>query len=104
MTSGYDVAVCSVARLCVMFGSVPCAMQVEPEIFNKAMLMNAGFTELRRLRDADLDCVIFHDVDMLPLDARNFYTCSTSPRHVGAFVDKFRYKSVDSLYNCSTFC
>jgi len=54
--------------------------------------MNAGFAEARA--SADFDCFIFHDVDMLPQDDRNFYVCSPQPRHVGAFVDKWEYKCV----------
>lgn len=64
--------------------------QAEPEVFNKAMLMNAGFSEASKV--APFDCYIFHDVDMLPEDDRNFYVCSSVPRHVGAFVDKWEYK------------
>jgi len=59
-------------------------------VFNKASLMNVGFVEARSL--AEFDCFIFHDVDMLPQDDRNFYVCSPQPRHVGAYVDKWNYK------------
>lgn len=59
-------------------------------MFNKASLMNVGFVEARAL--AEFDCFIFHDVDMLPQDDRNFYVCSPQPRHVGAYVDKWNYK------------
>jgi len=52
--------------------------------------MNVGFVEARSL--AEFDCFIFHDVDMLPQDDRNFYVCSPQPRHVGAYVDKWNYK------------
>jgi len=54
------------------------------------MLMNAGFSEATKV--AQFDCYIFHDVDMLPEDDRNFYVCSSVPRHIGAFVDKWEYK------------
>lgn len=64
--------------------------QAEPEIFNKAMLMNAGFQEASRL--APFDCFIFHDVDMLPEDDRNFYVCSPTPRHVGAYLHNWKYQ------------
>ena len=52
--------------------------------------MNAGFIEARN--HADFDCYIYHDVDMLPEDDRNFYVCSKLPRHVGSHVDKWNYK------------
>ena len=64
--------------------------------------MNAGFVEVNsRSKGAPgddsfggpFDCFLFHDVDMLPEDDRNFYGCGARlPRHVGAFVDKFNYK------------
>jgi beta-1,4-galactosyltransferase 1 len=68
------------------------AEQSKPEIFNKAMLMNSGFKLVRQL-DPNIDCVIFHDVDMFPLDDRNFFTCSPTPRHVAAYVDKWGYRT-----------
>jgi beta-1,4-galactosyltransferase 1 len=67
------------------------AEQAKPEIFNKAMLMNSGFKAVRQL-DPTIDCVIFHDVDMIPLDDRNFFTCSPTPRHVAAYVDKWGFR------------
>lgn len=63
--------------------------QARPAVFNKAALMNTGFVEARNF--ADFDCFIFHDVDMLPEDDRNFYTCSEVPRHVGSHIDKWEY-------------
>jgi len=63
--------------------------QKEPAIFNRGSLMNVGFIEARSF--ADFDCFIFHDVDMLPEDDRNFYVCSSQPRHVSVQVNKFHY-------------
>ena len=53
-------------------------------------MMNIGFLESQNL--GELDCVVFHDVDMLAEDDRNFYTCSKLPRHVGAYCDKWKYR------------
>lgn len=58
--------------------------------FNRAMLMNVGFQEALRIRD--FDCFIFHDVDLLPEDDRNLYTCPEQPRHMSVAVDVFKYK------------
>ncbi|CAH8620178.1 unnamed protein product [Heterobilharzia americana] len=38
--------------------------------FNRALLLNVGFIESMRV--AHFDCFIFHDVDLLPEDDRNF--------------------------------
>ena len=59
-------------------------------LFNRTMLMNVGFTEA--MKDFAWNCCIFHDVDLLPEDDRNLYTCPTQPRHMSVAVDKFKYK------------
>ncbi|XP_052810987.1 beta-1,4-N-acetylgalactosaminyltransferase bre-4-like isoform X2 [Mya arenaria] len=58
--------------------------------FNKGRLMNIGFTEARK--HDEFDCFIFHDVDLIPEDDRNMYTCSENPRHMSPAVDKLGYK------------
>uniref|UniRef100_A0A0N5ASM2 Beta-1,4-N-acetylgalactosaminyltransferase n=1 Tax=Syphacia muris TaxID=451379 RepID=A0A0N5ASM2_9BILA len=58
-------------------------------MFNKGRIMNAAFRLAERL---DVDCVIFHDVDMFPQDDRNSYGCPESPRHIGAFVSNLGYQ------------
>ena len=64
-------------------------LQSSPEVFNKASMMNIGFKEAKKL--GDIDCYIFHDVDMLPENDHNIYTCSKVPRHVGSHCDKYNY-------------
>ncbi|KAK2173092.1 hypothetical protein NP493_906g00047 [Ridgeia piscesae] len=63
--------------------------QAFPHIFNKAALMNIGFHEAKK--SIPFDCIVFHDVDMLPADDRQPYTCFQSPVHLGAYVDKYKY-------------
>jgi hypothetical protein len=58
--------------------------------FNRAKLFNVGFVEALKL--FDWDCFIFHDVDLLPLDDRNLYTCPDQPRHMSVAVDTFGFK------------
>ncbi|KAK3600505.1 hypothetical protein CHS0354_007886 [Potamilus streckersoni] len=60
------------------------------KMFNRAMLMNIGFVEAIRLYD--FQCFIFHDVDLLPEDDRNLYTCPPMPRHMSAAIDKHKYR------------
>ncbi|KAK4010376.1 hypothetical protein OUZ56_019522 [Daphnia magna] len=56
--------------------------------FNRGMLMNIGFKEARLLPDK-YECFIFHDVDLLPEDDRNPYTCPESgkPRQMAFSID-----------------
>ncbi|KAL3251002.1 hypothetical protein MRX96_055265 [Rhipicephalus microplus] len=59
------------------------------DTFNKGVLMNAGVREA--FRDADYHCFVFHDVDLIPEDDRNMYSCPPSPRHMSVAIDKFNY-------------
>lgn len=54
--------------------------QVDLKLFNRAMLFNVGFAEA--LKDDNWDCFIFHDVDLLPENDKNLYSCPESPRHM----------------------
>lgn len=58
--------------------------------FNRAAIMNVGVAESLKL--ANWDCFIFHDIDLIPLDDRNLYTCPDQPRHMSVAVDTLNYK------------
>lgn len=58
--------------------------------FNRAMLMNVGAAEA--LKQHEFQCFIFHDVDLLPEDDRNLYTCPVMPRHMSVAIDNFMYR------------
>lgn len=58
--------------------------------FNRAKLFNIGFREALKATP-EAYCFIFHDVDLLPMDARNIYACTRQPRHMTSHLDKFRY-------------
>ncbi|CAG2187631.1 Beta-1,4-galactosyltransferase 4,Beta-1,4-N-acetylgalactosaminyltransferase bre-4,Beta-1,4-galactosyltransferase 2,Beta-1,4-galactosyltransferase 5,Beta-1,4-galactosyltransferase 1,Beta-1,4-galactosyltransferase 3,Beta-1,4-galactosyltransferase 6 [Mytilus edulis] len=64
--------------------------QIGTSKFNRAMLMNIGYAE--SIKNHKYTCFVFHDVDLLPEDDRNSYTCTTQPRHLSAAIDKFRYR------------
>ena len=60
--------------------------------FNRAMLFNIGYKE--SLKFNKYKCFIFHDIDLIPEDDRNEYSCPSSPRHLSVAVDKFGYRYV----------
>ena len=60
--------------------------------FNRATLFNIGFKEA--LKFDDFKCFVFHDVDLMPENDRNEYSCPSSPRHMSVAVDKFNYRQV----------
>lgn len=64
--------------------------QIVDERFNRAALMNIGFAEALKLYK--WDCFIFHDIDLLPMDDRNLYTCPDQPRHMSVAVDTLKFK------------
>ncbi|KAM4609555.1 beta-1,4-galactosyltransferase 3-like, partial [Discoglossus pictus] len=58
--------------------------------FNRAKLLNIGVREALRLND--WDCVILHDVDLVPENDFNLYICDEdSPKHLASAMDKFMY-------------
>ena len=59
---------------------------VSQENQSKGILMNAGFAEAMKVKN--FDCVVFHDVDMLPQDDHNLYVCDDSPLHLSLLIDK----------------
>jgi hypothetical protein len=54
--------------------------------------MNIGFKEAQHLEP--FDCFIFHDVDLLPENDGNLYTCPEDgfPRHMSFSIDIYQYK------------
>ncbi|GFR61178.1 beta-1,4-galactosyltransferase 4 [Elysia marginata] len=61
-----------------------------PTTFNKGALFNAGFLEI--MKQDDYDCIILHDVDLLPLDDRNLYRCDKNhPTHFSANILDYEY-------------
>ncbi|KAM4800355.1 beta-1,4-galactosyltransferase 3-like isoform X2 [Urocitellus parryii] len=64
--------------------------QVNNTAFNRGKLRNVGFREA--MQEENWDCVFFHDVNLLPEDDRNIYTCDIFPAHVSVAINKFNYK------------
>ncbi|XP_061877990.1 beta-1,4-galactosyltransferase 1-like [Entelurus aequoreus] len=65
-------------------------------LFNRAKLLNVGFVEA--LKDYDYNCFVFSDVDLVPVDDRNLYTCFDSPRHLAVAIDKFQFSLPYNTY------
>ncbi|KAK7108438.1 beta-1,4-N-acetylgalactosaminyltransferase bre-4-like [Littorina saxatilis] len=61
-----------------------------PMQFNRGLLLNIGAVEALGLWD--VQCFILHDVDLVPENDKNLYTCPEMPRHMSAAVDKFSYR------------
>lgn len=55
--------------------------------FNRGMLMNIGFKEAQSIEQ--FQCFIFHDVDLLPENDGNPYTCPKNgkPRQMAFSID-----------------
>jgi hypothetical protein len=54
--------------------------------------MNAAFLLAMNSTSNAFDCVIFHDVDLLPENDRNVYGCENSPTHLSVAIDAYGYR------------
>ena len=52
--------------------------------------MNIAFVEALKL--FPYQCFVFHDVDLVPEDDRNMYSCPVQPRHMSVAIDEMGYK------------
>lgn len=59
--------------------------------FNKARIMNIAFVTALK-KNPYFDCFVFHDVDLIPEDDRNMYSCPTEPRHMSPAIDEMGYQ------------
>ena len=64
--------------------------QAPPGHFNRAMLMNIGYIE--SMKRHDYGCTVFHDVDLVPENDKNIYSCTDNPRHLSCAIDKYDYE------------
>ncbi|XP_064613784.1 beta-1,4-N-acetylgalactosaminyltransferase bre-4-like isoform X1 [Liolophura sinensis] len=64
--------------------------QTGNDTFNKARIMNAAFKEAIKMYD--FQCFVFHDVDLIPEDDRNMYSCPVQPRHMSVAIDEMGYR------------
>ncbi|XP_043247336.1 beta-1,4-galactosyltransferase 3-like [Amphibalanus amphitrite] len=58
--------------------------------FNRGKLLNIGVAEA--VAASGVDCVVLHDVDLLPENLGNVYACGARPRHLSVLVSSLRYQ------------
>ena len=56
------------------------------------MLFNIGYVEAQR--QDTFQCFIFHELELLPEDDKNYYSCPEDgrPRHSSFVIDVYDYK------------
>lgn len=54
--------------------------------------MNIAFITAVMNSTSSFDCFIFHDVDLVPEDDRNMYSCPEQPRHMSVAIDEMNYQ------------
>ncbi|XP_047032290.1 beta-1,4-N-acetylgalactosaminyltransferase bre-4-like [Helicoverpa zea] len=59
------------------------------EKFNKGSLYNIAFLETQRF--GSWDCLVFHDVDLIPEHEGIPYSCNQHPTHMSPAVESFGY-------------
>ncbi|MCJ8748387.1 hypothetical protein PDJAM_G00164270 [Pangasius djambal] len=64
--------------------------QAGDAMFNRAKLLNIGYLEA--LKDFSWDCFIFHDIDLVPENDHNLYTCEQQPKHLVVGRNSTGYK------------
>ncbi|KAJ6662241.1 hypothetical protein lerEdw1_012404 [Lerista edwardsae] len=64
--------------------------QAEGGPFNRAKLLNVGVREA--LKDNDWDCLLLHNVNLIPENDYNLYICDEYyPKHMSSAIDKLHY-------------
>ncbi|NXW73781.1 B4GT3 galactosyltransferase, partial [Hirundo rustica] len=67
--------------------------------FNRAKLLNVGVKEA--LKDEEWDCLFLHDVDLIPENDHNLYTCDPwNPKHASVAMNKFGYRDTSVPPRC----
>ena len=67
--------------------------QASGKPFNKAKLLNIGFTYVNELSNIDADCFVLHDVDLIPESVDFVYYCDEeTPLHLSAWRQNQNYK------------
>uniref|UniRef100_A0A915HNU4 Galactosyltransferase N-terminal domain-containing protein n=1 Tax=Romanomermis culicivorax TaxID=13658 RepID=A0A915HNU4_ROMCU len=65
--------------------------------FNKGRLMNIGYQIVKDRYGNFSRCIIFHDVDLIPEDDRNMYTCAQWPKHMSPSFFRLQHQSIEII-------
>jgi hypothetical protein len=74
----------------------------KPVPFNKGRLYNMGFDYLMRDLQWEFNCVILHDVDLIPMNLNLDYACDDMPKHFSVSVRKFHEETLGPNYRFLT--
>ncbi|XP_053392343.1 beta-1,4-galactosyltransferase 4-like [Mercenaria mercenaria] len=69
--------------------------------FNRGLLMNVGFNESLRLHN--YNCFIFHDVDLIPRNIKNTYSCDDRPKRMVSINNERNYTGTDYFGGVNAF-
>lgn len=69
--------------------------QFDEKPFNRAKLLNVGAVYAIQRK---FPCLIFHDIDLFPMNLGNLYVCTALPRHMSVQIDKFYFNLIYEDY------
>ncbi|XP_064624527.1 beta-1,4-galactosyltransferase 4-like isoform X2 [Lineus longissimus] len=75
--------------------------QGDKKQFNRAKLMNVGYVEILKL--GDYNCFVVHDIDKLPDNSENVYTCQDAPKAMMVSHKAQNEKSYKGLFYMGYF-
>jgi hypothetical protein len=71
-------------------------------LFNKGRLYNSGFNEILKDHEWEFNCIILHDVDLLPLNSDLDYGCGDMPKHMSINVRRLSDDKLSPHYRFLT--
>lgn len=65
--------------------------QIPGQQLNRGTLFNIGYAEAIKIKP--WDCFVFHDINLIPTNFQNSYTCSReNPMHMSVAIDRLFYR------------
>lgn len=69
--------------------------QFDDKPFNRAKLLNVGAVYAIQNK---FPCMVFHDIDLYPINLGNLYAWTVLPRHMSVQIDKFYFNLIYEDY------